>query len=187
MDTRRITHTIRPADPDDAPSVARIHVESWHVAYRGLMPDEVIARMDLATRTGYWGALIADRAWPVFVLAEEGQLVGFCHICAPRDPDLERGRVGEISALHVLPDLRGGGRGAALFRHATGELARRGLAGCALWVLEQNQPARLFYEKMGMKLDGARKTHPGSAVPEVRYRLALSSATRGESSSARSS
>jgi ribosomal protein S18 acetylase RimI-like enzyme len=60
-----------------------------------------------------------------------------------------------------------------LLRHATAEPARRGLPECTLWVLEENAPAQRFYERLGMRADGSRRTYPGTAVPELRYRLAL--------------
>ncbi|HEX9704883.1 MAG TPA: hypothetical protein VGA20_06520 [Gemmatimonadales bacterium] len=85
--------------------------------------------------------------WPVFVVEEDGALVGFCQISAPRDQDVARERAG---------------------------------------VLEGNAGARAFYDKLGMRPDGGRKTYPGTTVPEVRYRVALSSVSGG-ASSARSS
>ena len=30
---------LRPAEPDDAMEVARVHVRSWQAGYRGLLPD----------------------------------------------------------------------------------------------------------------------------------------------------
>lgn len=45
--------TIRRAQSGDAATVGRIHVESWNVAYRGIMPDDVIARIDIAYRTQF--------------------------------------------------------------------------------------------------------------------------------------
>jgi len=53
---------IRRALPADAVSVARIHVESWKIAYRGIMPDDVIVRTDVAYRTKFWKERIADAA-----------------------------------------------------------------------------------------------------------------------------
>ena len=60
---------IRRALTTDAGAVGHIHVESWNVAYRGIMPDEVIAKTDLAYRTRFWAVRIADREWPVFLVA----------------------------------------------------------------------------------------------------------------------
>lgn len=52
--------TLRRATDADAAAVGRIHVESWNVAYRGIMPDDVIAQTDLAYRTRFWAERIAD-------------------------------------------------------------------------------------------------------------------------------
>lgn len=78
---------LRRATLADAAAVGRIHVESWNVAYRSIMPDDVIARTDLTYRTKFWGERIADPEWPVFVIAEEGEIVAFCQMTPSRDPD----------------------------------------------------------------------------------------------------
>src|SRR6267378_5485470 len=52
--------SIRRALAADAEAVGRIHVESWNVTYRGIMPDDVIARTDVAYRTQFWADRIAD-------------------------------------------------------------------------------------------------------------------------------
>src|ERR1041384_6896056 len=106
--------TIRRAESGDAETVGRIHVESWHVAYRGIMPDDVIARTDLAYRTAFWSERIADREWPVFLIEEAGEAVAFCQMIPTMDPDDDAARVGHITSLHVLPHLRGHGYGRQL-------------------------------------------------------------------------
>jgi len=42
--------SIRRALAADAEAVGRIHVESWNVAYRGIMPEDVIARTEVRYR-----------------------------------------------------------------------------------------------------------------------------------------
>ncbi len=165
---------LRIARLTDAPAVARVHVRSWDVAYRSIMPDDVIARTTLAWRTGWWSAEIARREWPVFMLEERGEIVGFCHVTASRDPDADPRTVGEVPSLHVLPHLRGQGHGRILLDRALAELRGRGYAECTLWVLEENRPARAFYEKLGWRFDGGRMLYSGTEVPEVRYRIAVS-------------
>src|SRR5213593_2126239 len=103
---RRVS--LRRALPADAETVGRIHVESWNVAYRGIMPDDVIARTDLAYRTTFWAERIADQAWPVFLIEENGKAVAFCQMIPTRDADDDPTRVGQITSIHVLPHLRGG-------------------------------------------------------------------------------
>jgi ribosomal protein S18 acetylase RimI-like enzyme len=169
----RTRPTIRAATPADAPAVARIHVESWQVAYRGIVPEAMIAKMDLATRTRFWAERIAKREWPVFVIAEAGEMVAFCQMVPSPDPGDDPRRVGHITSIHVLPHLRSRGYGRSLLDHAFAEFRRRRFTEVTLWVLEENASARRFYEKLGFHHDGGRKTYPGSEVPEVRYRITL--------------
>ena len=166
---------IRLATPGDAPAVARIHVESWKVAYRGIMPDDVIARTDLAYRTHFWTERLANREWPVFVIEEGSELVAFCQMVPSPDADDDPKTVGHITSIHALPHLRGRGYGRALLDHAFVEFKKRGMLEVTLWVLEGNTDARRFYEKLGFHNDGARKAYPGTEVPEVRYRIQLPS------------
>lgn len=165
--------SIRRALADDAPAVGRIHVESWNVAYRGIMPDDVIARTDLAYRTRFWAERIADQEWPVFLIDEAGESVAFCQMIPSRDPDDDPNRVGHITSLHVLPDFRGRGYGRVLMDHVLAECGRRGFTDVTLWVLEENQNARRFYEKYGFHQDGGTRRYPKTEVPEVRYRIKL--------------
>ena len=109
--------TLRRATNADAAAVGRIHVESWNVAYRGIMPDEVIAKTDLAYRTQFWAERIADPDWPVFVMEEQGECVAFCQMIPTRDPDDNAAHIGHITSLHVLPWLRGQGHGRLLMDH----------------------------------------------------------------------
>ena len=168
--------TLRRATDADAAAVGRIHVESWNVAYRGIMPDDVIAKTDLVYRTLFWAERIADRDWPVFVIEEQDECVAFCHMIASRDPDDDPKEIGQITSLHVLPWVRGHGHGRLLMNHVLGEFRNRGYTAVTLWVLEQNLPARRFYEQYGFRLDTATRRYPRTEVPEVRYRIQLSNA-----------
>jgi ribosomal protein S18 acetylase RimI-like enzyme len=165
--------TLRRARVEDAAAVGHIHVESWHVAYRGIMPDDVIARTDLAYRTKLWAERIADAMWPVFLIEAQGEPVAFCQMVPSKDPDDDPTRVGHITSLHVLPRLRGHGYGRRLMAHVLSEFARRGFAAVTLWVLVENRAARTFYEKYGFTLDGGTRYYPRTSVPEVRYRIGL--------------
>ena len=167
--------TLRRATSADAEAVGRIHVESWSVAYRGIMPDDVIAKTDLAYRTQFWAERIADPDWPVFVIEEGDECVAFCQMIPSRDADDDPKQVGHITSLHVLPHLRGRGHGRALVDHVLTEFGRRGFAEVTLWVLEGNRSARNFYEHYGFQLDGAVRRYPRTDVPEVRYRIRFES------------
>jgi ribosomal protein S18 acetylase RimI-like enzyme len=137
------------------------------------MPDDVIARTDLAYRTAFWKERIADDKWPVFLLEEGGEGVGFCQMVPTKDTGDDPARVGHITSLHVLPDLRGKGYGRVLMNHVLAEFRRRGFTAVTLWVLEENRNARAFYQQCGFELDGGKRTYPRTEVPEVRYRIRL--------------
>ena len=165
--------TIRRASISDAEMVGGIHVQSWNVAYRGIMPDDVIARTDLAYRTAFWAERIADPEWPVYLVEESGRGLAFCQMIPTRDADDDATRVGHITSIHVLPQLRGFGFGRALMDHVLDEFARRGFAEVTLWVLQENKSARAFYERYGFRQDGGTRVYPKTQVPEVRYRIKL--------------
>ncbi len=40
--------TIRPETPDDAEAIARVHVRAWQGGYAGLIPAEVLSRLNPA-------------------------------------------------------------------------------------------------------------------------------------------
>jgi ribosomal protein S18 acetylase RimI-like enzyme len=93
---------------------------------------------------------------PVF-LAEEGGVVGFCELIPSRDFGAGQ-KVGEIAAIYVHPSHWRKGVGRALCVHALNAATRRGYELVTLWVLASNDGAKQFYEAMGFKPDGARKT-----------------------------
>jgi hypothetical protein len=45
---------IRPAHLDDAPGIARVHVDSWRTTYKGVIPDTILANLSYEARTQQW-------------------------------------------------------------------------------------------------------------------------------------
>lgn len=74
---------IREATPADAAAIARVHVESWRATYRGIVPDDYLARLSREGWERTWantlrGAGDADAGTAVFVAEDDaGQVVGF--------------------------------------------------------------------------------------------------------------
>ena len=81
----------------------------------------------------------------------------------------------ELCALHVDPDVWGGGIGRALIARARAELAASGVVEAHLWLLAGNARAQRFYERDGWATDGARRTDIvwGITVDEIEYRCRL--------------
>jgi ribosomal protein S18 acetylase RimI-like enzyme len=172
--------SIRPARPDDAAAIARVHIRTWQTAYRGQLPDAYLDALDdeLEARTARWHGLIADgrtHRWVQLVAEANERVIGFVTF-GPSEGETNEPQIGEVYAIYVDPAYWSRGHGRELFAAATDGLAEAGFTMATLWVLETNTHARRFYEIAGWMTDGATKTdHRGDVeLREVRYRRPLS-------------
>ena len=151
---------LRPAVPADALAVARIHVRTWQVGYRGLLPAGYLEGLRAEDRAARYAFGRADG--PRTTVAVVGdELVGFATIHGA-----------ELCALHVDPDAWGRGVGSALIAQARADLSAAGVAEAQVWVLVGNARAERFYERGGWITDGARRSDTvwGATVEEIAYR-----------------
>ena len=168
---------LRPATPDDAAAIARVHVESWQGAYAHVFPPERLAELSTDGRARWWRSQLADlpERTRVVVDVDAAEAAGFASVGPSRDADTDPARVGELYSIYVLPERWGSGVGRRLIGAAHGALDELGFQEAILWVLEDNPRARRFYEAAGWSLDGATKEDVflGVRVTEVRYRIAF--------------
>ena len=165
---------VRGAVPEDADRVAAVHVRSWQIGYRGLIPDHYLDGMRADERAARYTFGHDDPELPMTQLAVGGDtIVGFVTTGPARDADCA-GR-GEVLALYVDPESWGRGIGHRLMTEARAVLAGRGFTEAVLWVLAGNQRAGRFYRSDGWVSDGTVRTDDGRGVPltEVRYRRTL--------------
>jgi hypothetical protein len=76
---------IRPAVVDDAPAIARVHIESWKTTYAGIFPDNLLGQLSVPDRTRFWTETLAkpaDRFITLVACDEAGRPVGF--VCGAR-------------------------------------------------------------------------------------------------------
>ena len=101
---------LRRAEPDDAMAVARVHVRSWQVAYRRLLPDDYLEQLRPEDRAKTYDFASLDPLKPRTIVAmEEGIILGFATTMPSRDADLPEH--GELCAIYVDPDRWGQGIG----------------------------------------------------------------------------
>jgi ribosomal protein S18 acetylase RimI-like enzyme len=169
MSERATEITIREATPDDAASVARVHIESSRATYIGLLPEETLSEMTYRKRLVNWSKTLEDRSGGEFVFVAEarGEVVGFASGGPWREGDADFG--GELYTVYLLPEHQRRGAGRGLFRAVAERLARLGFSAMMLWVLEEN-PACRFYESLG----GARVREEeiergGRALKKIAY------------------
>jgi GNAT superfamily N-acetyltransferase len=165
---------LRPAEPEDAMGVARVHVRSWQAGYRGLLPDAYLDGLRAEERAQRYRFESDNLREPVTVVAiEDGVIRGFATTAPARDSDTPEH--GEVFALYVDPEWWGRGFGAALIFAARTRLVDDGFRHAVLWLLAGNARADRFYRIDGWAPDGLsrRDTVWGVTVNEVRYRRVL--------------
>jgi ribosomal protein S18 acetylase RimI-like enzyme len=170
------------ATVDDAPELARVHVDSWRAAYRGLVPDAVLERFEYNWREKRFREALAAGVEETYLIWMGEKAVGSLTLGAARDPDLDADRTGEIWGIYVLPGYWRRGVGRTLAMEAERILRSRGYEDAVLWVLEGNGRARRFYEAMGFAPDGElREMNWGAPLRAVRYSKALGPAAESTS------
>lgn len=181
-----VTCLIREARLEDAEAIVDVHIRTWQVAYKGLLPDDLLASLDgqRLGRIQRWQRSIQAPESPrhrVLVAESDGRIVGFAGLGPTRDPDAEAD-TGEVYAIYVHPDLWDWGVGRELFARATSLLLEFGFRAASLWVLDTNERARRFYERAGWRTDGATKseTRRSAVLNEVRYRKSLGASIADE-------
>jgi ribosomal protein S18 acetylase RimI-like enzyme len=167
---------IRAATTRDAARIAEVHVRSWQATYRGHMPPEYLDRLDPADRLPRWQQRLTEPAGDE-VLVADGQdgVCGFSSFGPTRDDNDDPGQVGEVRAIYLMPAVIGTGIGRLLMDASVEHLTRAGYREVTLWVLAGNGRARRFYERAGLRPDGAVKVDDGAGfrLDEVRYRRSL--------------
>ena len=165
---------LRPARPGDEMAVARVHVRSWQVGYRGLLPDDYLNGLRPEDRAARYTFGSPDASVPHTTLAIlDDRLAGFATTGCARETD--RKDTGELFALYVEPDLWGRGVGRTLIADARRHLAEQGFTDAVLWVLVQNIRARRFYEIDEWVVDEGPRSETiwGITVQSIRYRCKL--------------
>lgn len=98
----------------------------------------------------------------------EAGIVGF----AGFGPSQETPAVAEIGTLYAMPEAWGTGIGKQLMLATLTALGQADYTQATLWVLEDNERARRFYEAAGWHADGTavQDTTGGASLNKLRYR-----------------
>ena len=163
---------IRAATSEDAEAIAQVIIDTWRDAYRGMVPDAVLANLSHQEFTAnYRQALEKPQTGVLMTLVaedERGQVVGVVSTAPAVDSDAPY--TVQIRVLYVLPAYQGRRMGRALVQTAAERFVARGHNAMVIWVLEANIPARRFYEALDGQLVGERTREILSFVAhEVAY------------------
>ena len=128
---------------DNLLEISNIYESSWKYAYRDIIPQDYLDSIP----TGRWANSINRNGINNLVVIENELIIGTASFCKSRWEQYSN--YGEIVSIYFLPAYMGKGYGQHLLKKCIEELNGLGYDNILLWVLEENQRARRFYEKNG--------------------------------------
>jgi GNAT superfamily N-acetyltransferase len=153
---------IREARPDEAATLAAIQRDASLAALAHIFPPELYAYPldDVARR---WQDSLTDEEITVLVAEEDGSVTGVAGC-----------RSEWLDGLYVLPQWWSRGVGRSLHDEVLERLRGAACERCHLWVLEHNDRARTFYERLGWAENGDSRVVPYPPNPiDVGYSITL--------------
>lgn len=154
---------IRAARRDELRATEQVRIASWQVAYRGIVPDDVLDALAVTPEKVDWLEQRYDaRECASYVAVDDGAVVGMAFVGPSRDEDRWGDR--ELYALYVLRSHWGSGAGQGLW-DACGSFG-------SVWVLQDNARARAFYARNGFRPETTKEVVFGVPLVEVRYLIA---------------
>jgi GNAT superfamily N-acetyltransferase len=163
---------VRDARGEDAAAIASIHVRGWRHAYPGLVPDELLASLDVVQKRTLWEGVLAgngpDRGATLVSVDDEGDVMGFAQVGASQGDDAD---LAVLYGLYLEPAAIGTGVGRVLLAEATERMRAAGFTRACLDVLPGNERARHVYEAAGWRPEGEPYivTHGSHELPHQRY------------------
>lgn len=161
---------IRHAVAGDAAAIADVHVRCWRETYRGIMPDDLLASLDVAARRRLWTRTIKHRRYDTFVCTgkDDAGIVGFA--CNGPRTDVPEPYEGEFRAIYILQEAHGQGLGRALMSAMAAALTGRGYGSAALRVVRDSLATRAFYQHLGgIEVSEGSHSVEGITIDEVVY------------------
>jgi ribosomal protein S18 acetylase RimI-like enzyme len=142
---------IRDANSEDVSGMAKVRVDTWRAAYKGIVPDDFLESLSYQSITERWRVAFWEYRNPdvgIFVAESESRDIVGIAICGPQgnqDPFYRGG----IFVLYVLPEYQNLGIGRRLVAACVQHLVQKlGFDTLLIWVLAEN-PYRKFYESLG--------------------------------------
>lgn len=166
--------TIREAEIDDAPAIAKVSYLTWLHAYRGILPDTELDTLNLESVTNKWVQILSlaiPRA-STFVSINNESIIAYSRFYPSVDSDDDPDNVATIGSIYVHPDFQHQGVGRELMEEILEVIKDQGFTEATLHVLAPNERARKFYEFLNweLDLDAVIERTVEETVPKVRYR-----------------
>ena len=149
----------RKAEISDALGIAKVHVDTWRNAYKGIISDGFLHNLDYKGRESRWKErLETQEEGKFFYVAEDesrniiGFVVGGLEQFEPEIDDPKTSQYdGELLAIYVLENYQRKGIGTQLVQKVVKNLLEHTISSMLVWTLKRSKYCA-FYEKLGGKL-----------------------------------
>ena len=159
---------VRMAKPAEAPMLAAIMVQSFRTAFQELVSKETLEQCaDLQNCTAMLARVCENPQIHSYLAVLDGKTCGELFWTGEAEA--------ELIALHSLPEVWGRGVGAILLQRALEDMKTAGVKRVVLWAFRENSRARRFYEKNGLKANGAERISEFDGAVEICYEKELQS------------
>jgi len=152
--------SVRVGWADDAAGIAAVQVRAWKVAYDGVLPPDVLDRLDPEEFAAAWHTSLTaprDARNRVLVALERNTVRGFAVTAPASDPDTDPITDGEISELTVDPEQTRHGHGSRLVHAAVDTLRADRFTRAVTWLNSTDDVRRGFLTDAGWAPDGAHR------------------------------
>lgn len=147
---------IRKVKSGDAETLAYIQTESWKVAFNIILSKEDLEKYtNIDKATEMYRMLLSKNIGNGFILSIDDVPHCIAYWDKARDEAMEG--YSELICIHSLCTNWGKGYGSMMMEYILKEIKKAGFQKVMLWVFEENNRARSFYEKHGFVLTGKSK------------------------------
>lgn len=138
---------IRAWQRADLASLRRITWQAWISTYTGFIPEsDLKSYFDIHYTKEAFLSMFADPFTRGFVAETDDQIIGYARLLFNRDENRLY-----VPSLYFLPDFQGQGTGRQVLRAAEEYAAEKGLDELWIGVMVKNNPALVFYRKVGFQ------------------------------------
>ncbi|NHB56433.1 GNAT family N-acetyltransferase [Acinetobacter sp. 194] len=159
---------IRQAIAEDALQIARVHVQSWHETYSGIVHQHILNQLNAHDKARLWSQVLKDDQQHILVFEENSEIKGFADFYFNA-----KEQFGEIRAIYLLKMIHGRGIGLSLMQQGFKWFQQHDCQKIYVDVFDQN-PSRFFYERFGAKsIHSEDAKDYGDTLKIVRYELKI--------------
>jgi len=160
---------IREAAVMDSVRIAEIDVTSSRYAYQDILSHKCLRDLSVENRIPVYERWIKEKRFEIYVYedADTRTIRGMMGI-GPCE-GIDKPEAFELHLVYVDPDYVRKGIGSEMLRFFEQKGKQAGCREYVVWVLEENEMGRHFYEKNGFHPDGKEKVFRRWNKREIRY------------------